>query len=60
MGHDSLAANYLTIPVYVLGALAFFTFAFLSDKYQKAGVVSPNTPLYLLALGAPTRVLTVA
>ena len=40
MGHDSLASNYLTIPVYVLGALGFFTFAFLSDKYGKCGVVS--------------------
>ncbi|KAL0765509.1 hypothetical protein CaCOL14_011733 [Colletotrichum acutatum] len=33
MGHGTLASNYLTIPVYCLGALAFFTFAFLSDKY---------------------------
>lgn len=39
MGYDSLASNYLTIPVYVLGALGFFTFAALSDRYQKAGVV---------------------
>ncbi|KAI8671946.1 hypothetical protein LRP88_03526 [Fusarium phalaenopsidis] len=37
MGHDRLSANYLTIPVYVLGAIGFFTFAFLSDKYQKCG-----------------------
>ncbi|WAO88938.1 MFS domain-containing protein [Fusarium falciforme] len=37
MGHDRLSANYLTIPVYVLGAVGFFTFAFLSDKYQKCG-----------------------
>ncbi|EQB49029.1 major facilitator superfamily transporter [Colletotrichum gloeosporioides Cg-14] len=35
MGHGTLAANYLAIPVYCLGALAFFTFAFLSDKYGK-------------------------
>lgn len=40
MGHDRLSANYLTIPVYVLGAIGFFTFAFLSDKYQKCGPVS--------------------
>lgn len=40
MGHDRLAANYLTIPVYVLGAIAFFTFAWFSDKYQKCGPVS--------------------
>ncbi|KAI3536528.1 major facilitator superfamily transporter [Colletotrichum filicis] len=38
MGHGTLASNYLTIPVYCLGALAFFTFAFLSDKYGKCGI----------------------
>ncbi|KAJ6437458.1 putative had-like protein [Purpureocillium lavendulum] len=37
MGYDQLASNYLTIPVYVFGAAGFFTFAFLSDKYQKCG-----------------------
>lgn len=40
MGHDSLASNYLTIPVYVLGALGFFTFALMSDRYGKCGIVS--------------------
>ena len=40
MGHGTLASNYLTIPVYVLGAIAFFTFATLSDRYQRCGVVS--------------------
>ncbi|UQC90789.1 major facilitator superfamily transporter [Colletotrichum lupini] len=40
MGHGTLASNYLKIPVYCFGALAFFTFAFLSDKYGKCGMVS--------------------
>lgn len=39
MGHDRLSANYLTIPVYVLGAIAFFTFAWLSDRYKQCGSV---------------------
>lgn len=37
MGYDTLASNYLTIPVYVFGALGFFTFAFLSDRLGHAG-----------------------
>ena len=49
MGHDSLASNYLTIPVYVLGALGFFTFAFLSDKYGKCGVVSHSLTKPIIA-----------
>ncbi|KAK1462901.1 major facilitator superfamily transporter [Colletotrichum cuscutae] len=42
MGHDTLASNYLTIHVYYLRALAFFTFAFLSDKYGKCGMFATN------------------
>ncbi|KAF4781008.1 major facilitator superfamily transporter [Colletotrichum scovillei] len=45
MGHGTLASNYLTIPVYCLGALAFFTFAFLSDKYGKCGMFLFTTNL---------------
>ncbi|KAL3459101.1 putative MFS transporter [Aspergillus heterothallicus] len=37
MGYDTLASNYLTIPVYVFGAIGFFLFAFLSDRYGPAG-----------------------
>ncbi|KAL4899235.1 hypothetical protein BDW74DRAFT_183978 [Aspergillus multicolor] len=37
MGYGTLKANYLTIPVYVFGALAFFTFALLSDRFSLAG-----------------------
>lgn len=44
MGHDRLSANYLTIPVYVLGALAFFTFAWLSDRYKQCGSVRSIHP----------------
>ncbi|KAI0383984.1 high-affinity nicotinic acid transporter-like protein [Hypomontagnella monticulosa] len=60
MGYDRLASNYLTIPVYVLGAIGFFTFAFLSDKYKKAGVFLLGTNLigavgYALLLGVKSN-----
>ncbi|KAK1774375.1 MFS general substrate transporter [Copromyces sp. CBS 386.78] len=32
MGHDSVEAQYLTIPVYITGGLFFMALAFLSDK----------------------------
>ncbi|KAH6989041.1 major facilitator superfamily domain-containing protein [Ilyonectria sp. MPI-CAGE-AT-0026] len=56
MGHSRLAANYLTIPVYVLGAIGFFTFAFLSDKYQKCGPFI----LFTNSLGAIGYILLIA
>ncbi|KAK1660147.1 major facilitator superfamily domain-containing protein [Colletotrichum godetiae] len=56
MGHGTLASNSLTIPVYCLGALAFFTFAFLSDKYGKCGMFLFSTNLvgaigYVILIG---------
>lgn len=44
MGYGTLASNYLTIPVYVLGAIGFFTFAYFSDRYSKCGWVSVMHP----------------
>lgn len=32
MGYNSLQAQYLTIPVYILGGACFLTFAFISDR----------------------------
>lgn len=32
-GHGTLASNYLTIPVYIFGALMFYCAAFASDKF---------------------------
>lgn len=32
MGYNSLEAQYLTIPVYILGGACFLTFAFISDR----------------------------
>ncbi|OAQ77833.1 major facilitator superfamily transporter [Purpureocillium lilacinum] len=44
MGYDQLASNYLTIPVYTVGALGFFAFAYLSDRYKLCGplILSSN------------------
>ncbi|KAI1291185.1 high-affinity nicotinic acid transporter-like protein [Xylaria venustula] len=60
LGYGTLASNYLTIPVYVLGALAFFTFAFLSDKYKKVAVFLFGTNFlgsigYALLLGSKSN-----
>lgn len=40
MGYDKLEANYLSIPVYIWGALAFVGVARISDKYKARGIVS--------------------
>lgn len=57
MGHDRLSANYLTIPVYVLGAFAFFFFAWLSDKYRKCGPVSNFSSFFISCHASPQRKL---
>ncbi|KAJ9145499.1 MFS transporter [Pleurostoma richardsiae] len=43
MGYSSLEAQYLTIPVYILGGACFLTFAFISDH------LSLRSPFILLA-----------
>lgn len=40
MGHDALESNYLTVPIYFLGAIVFIFLAFISDKYATCGPVS--------------------
>ncbi|KZF19521.1 MFS general substrate transporter [Xylona heveae TC161] len=37
MGYNKLQSQYLTIPVYIFGALCFFAVAFASDYFQKRG-----------------------
>lgn len=37
MGYSSLQAQYLTIPVYVLGGLSFLALAFVSDRLTIRG-----------------------
>lgn len=40
MKYDTLQSNYLTIPVYIWGAISFLCIAWISDKYQIRGPVS--------------------
>ena len=39
-GYDILQSNYLTIPVYIFGALCFYAVAFFSDKLTLRGPAS--------------------
>lgn len=39
MHYDTLQSNYLTIPVYLFGAIVFITAARISDRYQIRGPV---------------------
>jgi hypothetical protein len=41
-GYDTLQSNYLTIPVYIWGALCFYAVAYVSDKLTLRGPVSPS------------------
>ncbi|KAJ4375155.1 hypothetical protein N0V83_002239 [Neocucurbitaria cava] len=59
MGYDKLEANYLSIPVYIWGALAFVGVARISDKYKVRGIVILGTNLvgivgYILLLTIDT------
>ncbi|TVY47787.1 putative transporter [Lachnellula occidentalis] len=44
MRYDTLQSNYLTIPVYIWGAISFLCIAWISDKYQIRGPVSIPLP----------------
>ncbi|KAL0256465.1 hypothetical protein SLS55_008860 [Diplodia seriata] len=37
MGYNTLQSQYLTIPVYIFGGIAFLSFAFVSDKLRIRG-----------------------
>jgi hypothetical protein len=45
MGYDELQSNYLTIPVYIWGALIFVAVARVSERYRIHGVVSSSHTL---------------
>ena len=42
MNYDTLQSNYLTIPVYLWGAIIFLCLAWVSDRYEIRGPVSAN------------------
>jgi MFS transporter, ACS family, DAL5 transporter family protein len=43
MNYDTLQSNYLTIPVYLWGAMIFLCLAWVSDRYEIRGPVSCKT-----------------
>jgi small-conductance mechanosensitive channel len=45
MNYDTLQSNYLTIPVYLWGAIIFLCLAWISDRYEIRGPVS-STPIF--------------
>jgi len=40
MNYDTLQSNYLTIPVYLWGAIIFLCLAWVSDRHEIRGPVS--------------------
>lgn len=60
MGYASLRVNYMTIPVYVLGAISLVTQVCLSDKYRKRGffIMGCCVPVsvgYLICVGTADK-----
>lgn len=47
MNYNTLQANYLTIPVYMWGAISFLFLAWASDKISMRGPVSQSQILEL-------------
>jgi hypothetical protein len=50
MGYNTLQSQYLTIPVFMFGGLAFLLFAFISDRLRVRGPVGFLVPLARLLL----------
>ncbi|KAK6597039.1 hypothetical protein H4I96_09691 [Botrytis cinerea] len=60
LGYNSLAANYMTIPIYVVGLISLIIQVYFSDKYKKRGVfiVACCVPVavgYLICVGTPSN-----
>ncbi|KUL89609.1 hypothetical protein ZTR_00610 [Talaromyces verruculosus] len=58
LGYASLSVNYMTIPVYVLGAISLVIQVYLSDKTKKraAFIIGSCIPVavgYLICVGTP-------
>ncbi|KAF2666229.1 high-affinity nicotinic acid transporter-like protein [Microthyrium microscopicum] len=58
MGYASIRVNYMTIPVYALGAISLMTQVYLSDKFKRRAVVIigcclPVAVGYLLCVVTP-------
>ncbi|KAK6375710.1 hypothetical protein LTS17_007532 [Exophiala oligosperma] len=60
-GYTALQANYLTIPVYIFGAVVIGTVAFLSDRFKKRALflcmlVVPGILGYAIVVGTANKV----
>jgi hypothetical protein len=60
LSFEDLHVNYLTIPVYVVGAASLVTVVYLSDKFKRRGVciiacLVPVIVGYLIAVGTPNQ-----
>ncbi|EEY15295.1 high-affinity nicotinic acid transporter [Verticillium alfalfae VaMs.102] len=60
-GYNAFEANYLTIPVYALGAISLATQAYWSDRLKKRALfllvsACPVIAAYLICIGTPNRV----
>src|ERR1700712_2009340 len=61
MGYTNLQANYLTIPVYAVGAIALAAQAWWSDRLQQRALfllisAVPVTVAYCICVGTPNKV----
>ncbi|KAM0286463.1 hypothetical protein ACHAQH_000889 [Verticillium albo-atrum] len=60
-GYNAFEANYLTIPVYALGAFSLATQAYWSDRLKKRAMfllisACPVIAAYIICIGTPNRV----
>ncbi|KAH9825963.1 high-affinity nicotinic acid transporter-like protein, partial [Teratosphaeria destructans] len=60
MGYASLRVNYMTIPVYALGAVSLITQVWLSDKFKRRGAFiigccAPVAVGYLICVGTASK-----
>ena len=58
--YANLDVNYMTIPVYVVGAASLVTVVYFSDKFMRRGmfIIGCLVPVvigYLIAVGTPNQ-----
>ena len=58
--YANLNVNYMTIPVYAVGAVSLLTVVYLSNKFMKRGMcilgcLGPVTIGYLIAVGTANK-----
>lgn len=49
MGYNSVEAQYLTIPVYLTGAICYFIVSFFADRYQRWFIFMVTAGLFVFA-----------